>query len=231
MDPFVVVAFSKKVFRTRVIRHSRTPTWDEKLLFHVRQHETNFKIKFSVLDWDKLSGNDHIGDVTLDLAELMKDLPMRDPNTGLYPSTTEPANNTDLKEYTLDLIPGKEASWEGKHKPVITIRCVSVLYIRNVFILNCLYGHIGRNINPTMLSANDSGSNISSNTILITQASSRISNLRLCSIRSDLHSRPKLSTAFSHGSTRIPTPKNSHSKKPYNVSKKSSSSPARRGES
>ncbi|KAJ1307812.1 hypothetical protein OPQ81_001894 [Rhizoctonia solani] len=120
MDPFVVIAFSKKVFRTRVIRHSRTPVWDEKLLFHVRRHETNFKIKFSVLDWDKMSGNDHIGDVSLDLPEIMKDLPARDPNTGLYP-LSEPTES-ELKTYTLDLIPTKEASWEGKHKPTLTIK-------------------------------------------------------------------------------------------------------------
>jgi phosphatidylserine decarboxylase len=37
MDPFVVISFGKKVFRTRVIRHSRNPVWDEKLLFHVRR--------------------------------------------------------------------------------------------------------------------------------------------------------------------------------------------------
>jgi len=122
MDPFVVVAFSKKVFRTRVIRHSRTPVWDEKLLFHVRRHETGFKIKFSVLDWDKLSGNDHISDVTLDLAELMKDVPTPDPQTGLYPSLDEPADNRPLKEFNLDLEPLKDAPWEGKHQPVLTIR-------------------------------------------------------------------------------------------------------------
>ena len=122
MDPFVVVAFSKKVFRTRVIRHSRTPTWDEKLLIHVRRHETNFKIKFSVLDWDKLSGNDHIGDVSLDLPELMKDVPARDPNTGLYPGGGAETEEKSLREFTLDLVPNKEASWEGKHKPTLTIR-------------------------------------------------------------------------------------------------------------
>ncbi|CEL55676.1 phosphatidylserine decarboxylase [Rhizoctonia solani AG-1 IB] len=121
MDPFVVIAFSKKVFRTRVIRHSRTPVWDEKLLFHVRRHETNFKISFSVLDWDKMSGNDHIGDVSLDLPELMKDLPARDPNTGLYPLLAEPTQ-PELKTFTLDLVPTKEASWEGKHKPTLTIK-------------------------------------------------------------------------------------------------------------
>jgi len=54
MDPFVVVSFGKKVFRTRVIRHSLNPTWDEKLLFHVRRHEKSYITQFTVLDWDKV---------------------------------------------------------------------------------------------------------------------------------------------------------------------------------
>ncbi|RXW20222.1 hypothetical protein EST38_g5632 [Candolleomyces aberdarensis] len=66
MDPFVVVSFGKKVFRTRVIRHSRNPVWDEKLLFHVRRYETSFKVQLGILDWDKLSANDHIGDASFD---------------------------------------------------------------------------------------------------------------------------------------------------------------------
>lgn len=55
MDPFVVVSFGKKVFRTRVIRHSLNPTWDERLLFHVRRHESAFITSFTVLDWDKVT--------------------------------------------------------------------------------------------------------------------------------------------------------------------------------
>ena len=61
MDPFVVISFGKKVFRTRVIRHSLNPVFDEKLLFHVRRYETSFSMQLTVLDWDKLSSNDHIG--------------------------------------------------------------------------------------------------------------------------------------------------------------------------
>lgn len=53
MDPFVVVAFSKKVFRTRVVRHSLNPIFDEKLFFHVRHSETGFQVQLTVLDWDK----------------------------------------------------------------------------------------------------------------------------------------------------------------------------------
>jgi phosphatidylserine decarboxylase len=37
MDPFVVISFSKKVFRTRVI-------------FHVRRCETSFEIQLAILD-------------------------------------------------------------------------------------------------------------------------------------------------------------------------------------
>ena len=55
MDPFVVISFGKKVFRTRVIRHQLNPVWDEKLLFHVRRNENAFTIQFAVLDWDKVS--------------------------------------------------------------------------------------------------------------------------------------------------------------------------------
>jgi hypothetical protein len=39
MDPFVVVSFGKKIFRTRVIRHELNPKWDEKLLFHCKKYE------------------------------------------------------------------------------------------------------------------------------------------------------------------------------------------------
>ena len=62
MDPFVVCSFGKKVFRTRVIRHSLNPVFEEKLLFPVRSYETSFRVQLSVHDWDKLSSNDHIGD-------------------------------------------------------------------------------------------------------------------------------------------------------------------------
>ena len=60
MDPFVVISFGKKVFRTRVIRHSLNPTWDEKMVFHVRKHEAAYTTQFTVLDWDKVSYKSHV---------------------------------------------------------------------------------------------------------------------------------------------------------------------------
>lgn len=118
MDPFVVISFGKKVFRTRVIRHSRNPVWDEKLLFHVRRYETSFKIQLTILDWDKLSSNDYIGDAHLDVKELLDLAPQPDAYTGLY-SAGEDGDHPS-KEFQLPLRTAKEMPWEAKHNPTLT---------------------------------------------------------------------------------------------------------------
>lgn len=122
MDPFVVVSFGKKVFRTRVIRHSRNPVWEEKLLFHVRRYETSFKVQLTILDWDKLSSNDHIGDASFDVKELVQSAPQPDARTGLYASDED--GDHPMKEFKLGLSTAKEMPWEAKHNPAITFRCV-----------------------------------------------------------------------------------------------------------
>lgn len=119
MDPFVVISFSKKVFRTRVLRHNLNPVWDEKLLFHVRRFESGFKIQFTLLDWDKLSGNDLIADVSLGLSELIEAAPKADPQTGLYADFDK---DHEMKAYTLPLQISKESLAEGKSSPTITFR-------------------------------------------------------------------------------------------------------------
>ncbi|BEJ14342.1 hypothetical protein CspHIS471_0401090 [Cutaneotrichosporon sp. HIS471] len=120
MDPFVVISFGKKVFRTRVIRHSLNPTWDEKLLFHVHGHETGFTIQMAVLDWDKVSGNDMVGHCTLPLAELMALAPKPDPETGLYAEGED--GKHEAKEFTLPVVTAKDKGWEARHSPTLTVR-------------------------------------------------------------------------------------------------------------
>lgn len=123
MDPFTVISFGKKVFRTRVIRHSLNPTWDEKVLFHVRRYESSFRIQLTVLDWDKLSSNDHVGDASIDVAELLRNAPVADEATGLYPAVIE-GQPSDMQEFKLSLHTNSEKPWETKHNPVLTIRYV-----------------------------------------------------------------------------------------------------------
>lgn len=120
MDPFVVISFGKKVFRTRVIRHSLNPTWDEKLLFHVHEHETSYTIQMAVLDWDKVSGNDMVGHCTLPLAELMALAPKPNEQTGFYAEGEDGKHET--KEFTLPIVTAKDKSWEARHSPTLTVR-------------------------------------------------------------------------------------------------------------
>ena len=84
MDPFVITSFSKKSFRTRVVRHSLNPSFHDKLLLQVHKHEDQYSMKFTIVDRDKLSGNDLVGDCEISIQELMRYGPQADPNTGLY---------------------------------------------------------------------------------------------------------------------------------------------------
>lgn len=71
MDPFVVVSFNRKVFRTRVCRHTLNPDWREKLYFHVHSREMSYSVRCAVYDWDNISSNDYVGEISLDISSLM----------------------------------------------------------------------------------------------------------------------------------------------------------------
>ncbi|KAG0019493.1 hypothetical protein BGZ80_005734 [Entomortierella chlamydospora] len=105
MDPFVVISFGKYIFRTRVIRHNLNPTWRAKLMFRVRYGEESFKIKYSVHDWDKLSGNDYVGMATMDVDTLIKASCGQDADRlpSPAPSTNEDRDVADTytKDYSL----------------------------------------------------------------------------------------------------------------------------------
>jgi phosphatidylserine decarboxylase len=119
MDPFVVISFGKKVFRTRVIRHSLNPSWDEKLLFHVRSYETSFNIQLTIFDWDKISSNDHIADYSFNVKELLEAAPQPGPN-GLYPF--DEIEEHPMKEYKVPLVAAKDVPWDAKHTPMISFK-------------------------------------------------------------------------------------------------------------
>jgi len=84
MDPFVVVTLGRKTYRTRVVRHNLNPVYDEKLVFQVAKHETNYSIGFSVVDRDHLSGNDYVGKVDFPLEKVKTCAPEPDSETGLF---------------------------------------------------------------------------------------------------------------------------------------------------
>ena len=84
MDPFVVASLGKKTYRTRVIRHNLNPVYNEKMIFQVLRNEQSYSLSFTVIDRDKLSGNDFIASTVLPLKEIVETAPDADPETGLY---------------------------------------------------------------------------------------------------------------------------------------------------
>jgi phosphatidylserine decarboxylase len=84
MDPFVVASLGKKTYRTRVIRHNLNPVYNEKMIFQVLRHEQTYSLSFTVIDRDKLSGNDFIASTVLPLKEITDTAPEADAETGLY---------------------------------------------------------------------------------------------------------------------------------------------------
>ncbi|KAL1998461.1 hypothetical protein VTN02DRAFT_6128 [Thermoascus thermophilus] len=84
MDPFVVTSLGRKTMRTRVIRHNLNPVFNEKMVFQVMKHEQSYTISFTVMDRDKLSGNDFVASASFPLQTLIQAAPEADPETGLY---------------------------------------------------------------------------------------------------------------------------------------------------
>lgn len=84
MDPFVVTSLGRKTLRTRVIRHNLNPVFDEKMVFQVMKNEQLYTMSFTVVDRDKLSGNDLVATAELPLQTFISAAPEADPETGLY---------------------------------------------------------------------------------------------------------------------------------------------------
>jgi phosphatidylserine decarboxylase len=84
MDPFVVASLGKKTYRTRVIRHNLNPVFNEKMIFQVLRREQTFSLSFTVIDRDKLSGNDFIASAVLPITDITATAPEANPETGLY---------------------------------------------------------------------------------------------------------------------------------------------------
>lgn len=72
MDPFVVVTFGKTTFRTSWKRHTLNPIYNERLAFEVLEHELNYNIHFSVIDKDKFSFHDQVGEVEIPVKDMME---------------------------------------------------------------------------------------------------------------------------------------------------------------
>ncbi|KAI0536127.1 phosphatidylserine decarboxylase-domain-containing protein [Xylaria digitata] len=122
MDPFVVASLGKKTYRTRVIRHNLNPVFNEKMLFHVQNHEQAYSFAFMVIDRDKLSGNDFIASASFAVQDIIGNGPQADPETGLYelkePAEYMPTQKSRLARLGLSRSTSSQSLAKGR--PVIS---------------------------------------------------------------------------------------------------------------
>ncbi|KAF8268505.1 C2 domain-containing protein [Lactarius quietus] len=86
MDPYVKVTIGGEAKCTQVKRHNREPDWDEQLFFHVRKRDLSLPILLSVYDWDRFSFDDHVGDATILISQLVGKTSRRDRTSDFYPN-------------------------------------------------------------------------------------------------------------------------------------------------
>ncbi|XP_020579456.1 GTPase activating protein 1-like [Phalaenopsis equestris] len=64
-DPYVVLRLGKQKLKTRVIKKTVNPEWDEELTFSVE--DPSFPVKLEVYDKDTFSSDDPMGDAEFDI--------------------------------------------------------------------------------------------------------------------------------------------------------------------
>ncbi|SCU97213.1 LAMI_0F09252g1_1 [Lachancea mirantina] len=76
MDPFVIISFGRRVFKTSWRKNTLSPRYDERLAFEVFPHEINFRFNFKVVDRDSFSYHDDVADGSLTWSQLEQALGM-----------------------------------------------------------------------------------------------------------------------------------------------------------
>lgn len=118
MDPFIVVTFGKKTFRTSWKRHTLNPVYNERLVFEIMEHELNYNVQFSVLDKDHFSFHDKIADVTLPVQDLMNialvptKIAIKEPDDDLSNSELLESKDTDTSHHSNEASGGDEEEFK-----------------------------------------------------------------------------------------------------------------------
>ncbi|RCH89304.1 hypothetical protein CU098_000029, partial [Rhizopus stolonifer] len=128
MDPFVIVTYGVCTFRTRAIRHNLNPVWNEKLFFHVKSTQENYKLKFAVYDKDKFSSNDFVASQEIILADILSKT-QQDVDSSQVQGDHTPFDEIDrsMGRCTIPLTLAKPDKWTNQ--PTLTFRAKFVPYV------------------------------------------------------------------------------------------------------
>ncbi|CAI4062681.1 phosphatidylserine decarboxylase 2 SKDI_07G4230 [Saccharomyces kudriavzevii IFO 1802] len=72
MDPFIVISFGRRVFKTSWRKHTLNPEFNEYAAFEVFPHETNFAFSIKVVDKDSFSFNDDVAKCELAWFDMLR---------------------------------------------------------------------------------------------------------------------------------------------------------------
>ncbi|SCW02067.1 LAFE_0E13432g1_1 [Lachancea fermentati] len=70
MDPFVIITFGRRVYKTSWRKHSLNPVYNERIAFEIFSNETNFDFHFKVVDKDSFSYHDNVAEASISWSEL-----------------------------------------------------------------------------------------------------------------------------------------------------------------
>ncbi|GMM44836.1 phosphatidylserine decarboxylase 2 [Pichia kluyveri] len=101
MDPFVVVSFSKQIFKTSVCRHALNPSWKNQLInLRISKYSFNFKLKLSVYDFDYFTYNDDICSGVIQIDDLINESEINYMNLWTYKKIPLVFSNESLMKKT-----------------------------------------------------------------------------------------------------------------------------------
>ncbi|KAH6565800.1 hypothetical protein BASA61_010300 [Batrachochytrium salamandrivorans] len=74
-DPFAVISFGKRTFRTKVVRNSLSPDWNQRVFLHVKSHEVkaDWTVFMYIYDYEDFASNTCIGSAELRVKQLVED--------------------------------------------------------------------------------------------------------------------------------------------------------------
>ncbi|KAH8978273.1 C2 domain-containing protein [Lactarius akahatsu] len=116
MDPFVQVSIGNEVARTRIVRHSLNPIWDERLKLHVLKQNPSLPMRLTVFDCKKFTSNRVVGEAEIDIATLVESSGKKDPDTRFYPDNAPTTHEFELFHLT------KNPKRSYQTTPTITFR-------------------------------------------------------------------------------------------------------------